>query len=38
MKGEKPKNLVASVHARLLSRARETKDELQLVLMRTYLL
>lgn len=34
MKGEKPKNIAASVHAKLLSRARETKDELQLVLMR----
>jgi predicted nucleotidyltransferase component of viral defense system len=34
MKGEKPKNIAASVHSRLLTLARETKDELQLVLMR----
>ncbi|MGH7972941.1 MAG: nucleotidyl transferase AbiEii/AbiGii toxin family protein, partial [Limisphaerales bacterium] len=34
MKGGQPKNLATSVHARLLSRARETQDELQLVLMR----
>ena len=34
MKGDKPKNLAASVRARLLNHARESKDELQLVLMR----
>ena len=34
MKGEKPKNIAASVHSRLLTLARQTKDELQLVLMR----
>jgi hypothetical protein len=34
VKGEKPKNLVASVHGRLLKHARQSKDELQLVLMR----
>jgi len=34
MKGEKPKNLVASVHSRLLNHARQSKDEPQLVLMR----
>ena len=34
MKGEKPKNLVASVHNRLLNHARKSKDEPQLVLMR----
>lgn len=34
MKGERPKNIVASVHSRLLTHARDSKDELQLVLMR----
>jgi len=34
VKGEKPKNLVASVHNRLLNHARKSKDEPQLVLMR----
>jgi hypothetical protein len=34
MKGAKPKNIAASVHDRLLIRARETRDDLQLVLMR----
>ena len=34
MKEEKPKNLVASIHHRLLNHAKLTKDEPQLVLMR----
>ena len=34
MKGERPRNLVASVHSRPLAHARESKDELQFVLMR----
>ena len=34
MKDERPKNLVASVHHRLLEHARKTKDEPQFVLMR----
>ena len=34
MKGEKPKNLVASVQDRLLAHARRSRDEPQLVLMR----
>ena len=34
MKREKPQNLAASVHQRLLNHARAHKDELQLVLMR----
>lgn len=34
MKDKRPKNLIASVHYRLLEHARKTKDEPQLVLMR----
>lgn len=34
MKGDKPKNLAASVRDRLLQHSRQSKDELQLVLMR----
>ena len=34
MKGDQPKDLAASVRGRLLNHARESRDELQLVLMR----
>src|SRR5271169_6056938 len=34
LKDEKPKNLVASIHQRLLNHAKLSKDEPQLVLMR----